>query len=106
MVADTTYYDALSVPTNASELDIKKAYRKLAVTTHPGSSVDSNREPVADLALQTKTRTTRPHMLDSKLSVKLIKSSQTKTYEQPMTSMERNKPCLVQASRTLRNSSA
>lgn len=35
MVVDTAYYDALAVKPTATELEIKKAYRKLAITTHP-----------------------------------------------------------------------
>lgn len=41
MVVDTTYYDALGVKTDATDLEIKKAYRKLAIITHPGMYIFS-----------------------------------------------------------------
>lgn len=39
MVVDTAYYDTLGVQATASELEIKKAYRKLAIIHHPGTNL-------------------------------------------------------------------
>lgn len=38
MVVDTAYYDILGVKPTATELEIKKAYRKLAIIHHPGKT--------------------------------------------------------------------
>lgn len=44
MAIKQDYYEILGVPRNASEADIKKAFRKLAFQYHP----DHNREPAAE----------------------------------------------------------
>ena len=37
-MAEINYYQTLNVPRGANDTEIKKAYRKLALTYHPGKS--------------------------------------------------------------------
>jgi curved DNA-binding protein CbpA len=37
MVVDTAYYDLLGVKPDATDIEIKKAYRRAAIIHHPGT---------------------------------------------------------------------
>ena len=46
-VRDSAYYDTLGIATDASEQDIKKAYRKASMQWHPDKNPDNEEEAQA-----------------------------------------------------------
>lgn len=79
MVVDTAYYDALQVPATASELDIKKAYRKLAIKLHPGISNGNDGYSHAKSRLQTRTPVMKKRTRGFKPCAWLLKTCDSKT---------------------------
>jgi hypothetical protein len=93
------YYDALGVKTDATELEIKKAYRKLAIITHPGTAPLTYPSKSSNTP-QIRIQETTPRTKNSKQSAKPTKSSQIPTYENNTTNMAKIRHCRAKGSPT------
>jgi hypothetical protein len=135
MVVDTAYYDILEVSVTATDLEIKKAYRKMAIKHHPDKNPDdpTSHEKFQEVSRnRTKTRyevagscddltclfgasgwrlTSKDHYyakFNSKINNRLarhIKFSAIHSYEKTMTNLEKIKQYQRQALKTQPSSS-
>ena len=102
MVADLAYYNALGVTPEATELEIKKAYRKLAIIHHPGIYRISTGIDEPNFK-QTKILVTRLHTPNFRPSAKHIRFSAIPTCGERTINLERIMHSQVRALPTRRN---